>query len=807
MKKNFTLAKLTVKNKKLWKKAYNFLKVNGFRKTISRILNYTFVNMSDEQETYLDTLRSKITALHSVNKKPNIVLTTHDCSHTGAPLLLLNIAKALQESHNVIIVATAGGVLLPDFEQTGCVISLNQRQLNHIEAPTFVMNVFYTLSQLNINKAILNTIGGGLFTPYLEANNFHYIVLAHEMLNVVNRLKWHVRVLPALIDASQRGNKIIFSSTFAMTQYKSRFNIPSSGVSIIPQGAFNKLENIDKNKSRELLRNKFSLPHDAIIIFGSGTDAHRKGLDIFIDIATECKTVMPNCYFIFFGDDNEINTKNLIEKNRHLTNFIFKNFSKPDEYGLLLNGADIFALTSREDPFPNAALDAASYGLPVIAFDQCGGMPELLEKINKNLIAKELNTKDFIEKLRSVINDNALYVSIATKSAQIIKEEYDFQKYIQALLKTLDDCQLTKKNNTKITRLAFISTNAGAVEGGGSEVLWMEAALKLSQSTDIKIAVNIDSPLLLQPQMQLLKSSGIEIYYREKSHYSILKKFKPQMVIFSLGHHNEGTDWHNACRANRIPYCIINQLTIEGCWPDAETAQWVKRFYLNAEKVFFTSKNNLKLMERQIATAIPNATQHYNPVHIDRKVSLDFPKIESFYTLAFPARYSVIHKGHDILFETLNQNKWKQRNLIINLYGHGEDKNSLAQLKEHYGLKNVIFNEYKKDILDIWRANHGIILTSRMEGMPIVLLGAMLCGRVPIVTDVGGAREIIQDNCSGFIAQAPTAELIDEALERAWNARERWEEIGAAARKSILNFMPEDPVQNFIEKLNIERKE
>ena len=39
---------------------------------------------------------------------------------------------------------------------------------------------------------------------------------------------------------------------------------------------------------------------------------------------------------------------------------------------------DIFALTSREDPFPLVCMEAASQACPIICFEQGGGMPEFV---------------------------------------------------------------------------------------------------------------------------------------------------------------------------------------------------------------------------------------------------------------------------------------------------------------------------------------------------------------------------------------------------------------------------------------------
>ncbi|MBK9020721.1 MAG: glycosyltransferase [Sulfuritalea sp.] len=50
-------------------------------------------------------------------------------------------------------------------------------------------------------------------------------------------------------------------------------------------------------------------------------------------------------------------------------------FRPADGYGHLYGGADVFALTSREDPFPSVALEAMDASLPVVAFEGSGESP------------------------------------------------------------------------------------------------------------------------------------------------------------------------------------------------------------------------------------------------------------------------------------------------------------------------------------------------------------------------------------------------------------------------------------------------
>ena len=79
----------------------------------------------------------------------------------------------------------------------------------------------------------------------------------------------------------------------------------------------------------------------------------------------------------------------------------------------------------------------------------------------------------------------------------------------------------------------------------------------------------------------------------------------------------------------------------------------------------------------------------------------------------------------------------------------------------------------------------------------------MLCGRPGIVTDVAGHRELIRDGVNGFLAKAPTVELLDEAMNRAWDARRRLQDIGSAAARDVRQWVSADPAEDFVRELTI----
>jgi glycosyltransferase involved in cell wall biosynthesis len=69
------------------------------------------------------------------------------------------------------------------------------------------------------------------------------------------------------------------------------------------------------------------------------------------------------------------------------------------------------------------------------------------------------------------------------------------------------------------------------------------------------------------------------------------------------------------------------------------------------------------------------------------------------------------------------------------------------------------------------------------------------------MTDVGGTRELLRDGINGFLAKAPTVELLDEAMTRAWDNRGRLMEMGQIAATDVRKWVSRDPTEEFIREL------
>jgi len=184
-----------------------------------------------------------------------------------------------------------------------------------------------------------------------------------------------------------------------------------------------------------------------------------------------------------------------------------------------------------------------------------------------------------------------------------------------------------------------------------------------------------------------------------------------------------------------------------------------------------------------MAMKISNSDLVLNPVNLSDRSHLPWPDSGTA-RLASVARLDARPKGQDILIEALSAEQWKQRDWHLTLYGSGRDECYLRSLVEFFGLQGrITFAGHLSDVRAIWAKEQILLMSSRAEGAPLVVVEAMLCARPVIVSDVGGTQEWVVEGKTGFVAEAPVIGLAQAALERAWASRSNWPAMGIEGHK------------------------
>jgi glycosyltransferase involved in cell wall biosynthesis len=360
---------------------------------------------------------------------------------------------------------------------------------------------------------------------------------------------------------------------------------------------------------------------------------------------------------------------------------------------------------------------------------------------------------------------------------------------------------------------------------GGSEELWKGAALVLLAAGH-QVFVNVKEWPQKPSQITELENAGCIVERRKfYIHPSFIKKLTDKLmpfgekhntaynrtaylksvnadlVVICQGSNQDGIDWMETCTAGGQKYATVSQAATETLWPPDDLAERLGKGFSNAKQNYFISQNNLKLTIKQTALSYNNCKVVRNPFNVPYNSNLTYPAKKDIYNLASVGRVQPDAKGQDILFEVLAMDKWQQRPIAINIYGKGPNINSLKKLAQLWGLKNINFHGHVANVSQIWENNEGLILPSRYEGLPLAVVEASLSGRISIVTDVAGNTEVIKDGITGFIAKAPNAALLDEAMENAWTKRDEWQQIGQLAKEYIKQHVPENPAQVFADEL------
>lgn len=366
-------------------------------------------------------------------------------------------------------------------------------------------------------------------------------------------------------------------------------------------------------------------------------------------------------------------------------------------------------------------------------------------------------------------------------------------------------------------RIAFLSTLKGT-PWGGSEELWVAACDRALRAGHAALISRYEWPET-PPKQAALIARGAVASLRPRRAGKIarlfprprwlreIESFNPDVICISQGNAYECAG-HRSMRPlfrwlKRSDAALVNliQFNSEDTGLGRAAAVRARWLYERAAASAFVAWDNHRLAEKRLDVKIHRAVEVRNPVNLTDTSPIAQPT-DPVIRFACVARIDARTKGQDMLLDVLGRAEWKGRAWSLDFYGAGQDQQRFADQAAKLGIADrVHFRGHFDDIRELWSHHHALLLPSRAEGTPLAMVEAMLLTRPCLVCAVGGCGDWVLDGDSGFLSPVPTTESVGAAMDRLWQARDRWPQIGEDARIRAQTLMGPDPGQAMLDVL------
>jgi glycosyltransferase involved in cell wall biosynthesis len=273
---------------------------------------------------------------------------------------------------------------------------------------------------------------------------------SHALLWHIHELEYALALLiPDKIASAlfSRANRFVAVSASVREALISRYEVPGEVVTMI-HGFVTvpDLSSQEKQSRRSSVTAKLGWPSDAFVVGGCGSLGWRKGTDLFLQVAQETCLTRDSANVRFLWVGGEENDSAALEFNYDLARMGLEgrcvrvsSTSDVLDYYCAMN---VFALTSREDPFPLVMLEAAAVGAPIVCFEKSGGGPEFIGP-DGGLMAPFLDVRAFADRILTLRDNPVMYADLAATAASRARLHHSLAVQGPKLMAVMESCLRT----------------------------------------------------------------------------------------------------------------------------------------------------------------------------------------------------------------------------------------------------------------------------------------------------------------------------------------------------------------------------
>ncbi len=377
-------------------------KFRSRRNQYRRLLNLN-LSLSDK------IITSFVEQVEQNTKSPRILLITPDCSFTGAPLVLLKVARILKKhGYTPAVLSLTDGPLKETFIQENIPFTL----LDNISIlPEELLSALCR----PFDACICNTILTHAEALHLQ-NILPTLLYIHEAKNLYD----HIQMDPDIKTSLAHVKKILTPS-----EYSAQF------ITEFTNSEINICHNSADDSYKETKRQAQSPVKFTII----GAMSLRKGIDVCCAAFSKLPENTAELHVI--GNITESATPTYEQYKNHPNIFWHPAISDQKQKFETFREMDVFLVPSRDDCNPLVAIEAAMLGKPLIISSNVG-TAYLINEGNNGFITRTGNIDDLADKMLRIIRNADKIPEMGTLSRKLFLQTSTNEVYEQNFMNTIN---------------------------------------------------------------------------------------------------------------------------------------------------------------------------------------------------------------------------------------------------------------------------------------------------------------------------------------------------------------------------------
>jgi glycosyltransferase involved in cell wall biosynthesis len=357
-----------------------------------------------------------------------VLVVSHDAHPHGAQYLALHIARELVAlGVDVAVVLHGEGALLEEYRRV-CPCHLVDRH-----DPVAMEALAASLWASGYRHAVANTVVCGAFLAALRARGFDAIGLVHELPGMID----HYALAAPAEAMAESARLLVFPAEVVRERFVARYPVCAGRTRVRPQGLYKRSRLGDparRAEARDRALAQLGLPAEARVILGVGFTEPRKGPDAFVRAVGSLAAGDPRVHGVWIGHHHpgfQPEVERAIAATGAADRIHFPGRTNDTEAWYA--AAEVFALTSSEDPYPSVVLEAFDAGVPVVGFAGTGGLDGLIAATGGGLVAAA-DDAAFAAACARLLADPAWHAEVVRRQREHVDADTAFRPYVFDIL-------------------------------------------------------------------------------------------------------------------------------------------------------------------------------------------------------------------------------------------------------------------------------------------------------------------------------------------------------------------------------------